>query len=52
MKTMEKLDNIFIIFIHNEFYSKEKKKKKMKNERRDPKELGCAPGLKIKSRCP
>jgi hypothetical protein len=28
MKTMEKLDNIFIIFIHNEFYSKEKKKKK------------------------
>jgi hypothetical protein len=27
MKTMEKLDNIFIIFIHNEFYSKEKKNK-------------------------
>ena len=52
MKTMEKLHNIFIIFIHNEFHSKEKKKKKMKNERRDPKELGCAPGFKKKPRCP
>jgi hypothetical protein len=43
MKTMEKLDNIFIIFIHNEFYSKEKK---IKDVRRDPRELGCTPSIK------